>query len=355
MTFYCLVSRYKYLITSLFFSCEYVTIDLKSRNFTRVTRGPETGSYHHPLFRRGERGLCSKMTCHKSGSFRHTEPMNPVALGIATPGMVQHGFIDSKNSLRSDSDKDDDKSTSFMDEIVAFLQPTPLHPSIDGKLSELRFSHSLSAPELQGGICQPNQIIFGGTANATVMSSFANKNFSSSEMRRENTPATQQSETYIQTLQEQRRTLQQQLSMQKQTSFPQSLWSSSRQILGNRESISLAPAMPANCLYNMVSPAERISTPQRSTTTNVFEKLEQNNNTNTNGEWANTVSSMGQFGTSGFPKQDVESLRNSYPATTMDDLLRSMYLRTQPKPYIAPNYFEQEYLKFLQEGNMKSL
>eukprot|EP00529_Nitzschia_sp_RCC80_P016551 CAMPEP_0113481826 /NCGR_PEP_ID=MMETSP0014_2-20120614/22606_1 /TAXON_ID=2857 /ORGANISM="Nitzschia sp." /LENGTH=657 /DNA_ID=CAMNT_0000375329 /DNA_START=335 /DNA_END=2308 /DNA_ORIENTATION=+ /assembly_acc=CAM_ASM_000159 len=73
-------------------------------NFTRVTRGPETGAYYHPMFQRGQLELCLMMTCHDARSVSsssdgvHGETMNPVALGIATPGMINHGFVDKGGS-----------------------------------------------------------------------------------------------------------------------------------------------------------------------------------------------------------------------------------------------------------------
>ena len=66
------------LIPRLYFCCS-------QRNFTRVTRGPETGAYYHPLFQKGNLRLCMQMSCISSKSAQQLQPMNPVALGLAIP------------------------------------------------------------------------------------------------------------------------------------------------------------------------------------------------------------------------------------------------------------------------------
>jgi hypothetical protein len=57
----------------------YVSLD---RNFTRVTRGPETGAYYHPLFQKDDLRLAQQMTCINSRSPQQLHSMDPVALGI---------------------------------------------------------------------------------------------------------------------------------------------------------------------------------------------------------------------------------------------------------------------------------
>jgi len=42
------------------------TRKLNRWGFTRVTRGPETGSYYHKFFQRGDMDLCMQMTCQSS-------------------------------------------------------------------------------------------------------------------------------------------------------------------------------------------------------------------------------------------------------------------------------------------------
>lgn len=68
------------------------TRKLNRWNFTRVTRGPETGAYYHPLFQRDCPHLCLQMTCIGSKVNQTIEPMNPIALGLATPNMLDHGI-----------------------------------------------------------------------------------------------------------------------------------------------------------------------------------------------------------------------------------------------------------------------
>lgn len=61
------------------------TRKLNRWNFTRVTRGPETGAYYHPLFQKGNLRLCMQMSCISSKSAQQLQPMNPVALGLTMP------------------------------------------------------------------------------------------------------------------------------------------------------------------------------------------------------------------------------------------------------------------------------
>ncbi len=69
------------------------TRKLNRWNFTRVTRGDEVGSYYHPLFQRGKTELCMQMTCMGSKTTQSMEPLNPVALGLATPKMIEQGLL----------------------------------------------------------------------------------------------------------------------------------------------------------------------------------------------------------------------------------------------------------------------
>eukprot|EP00934_Nitzschia_sp_Nitz4_P004350 Nitzschia sp. Nitz4//scaffold18_size181773//161999//163555//NITZ4_001941-RA/size181773-processed-gene-0.29-mRNA-1//1//CDS//3329540089//4340//frame0 len=68
------------------------TRKLNRWSFTRVTRGSEVGAYYHPLFQRDNKALCSQMTCIGSKTPQSIEPLNPVALGLATPNMISHGL-----------------------------------------------------------------------------------------------------------------------------------------------------------------------------------------------------------------------------------------------------------------------
>jgi hypothetical protein len=72
------------------------------RSFTRVTRGHEAGSYYHPLFQRGKEKLCKDMTCNPSPGPKSNEYINPVALGIVTPAMIQMGLVDPESSSETD-------------------------------------------------------------------------------------------------------------------------------------------------------------------------------------------------------------------------------------------------------------
>ena len=69
------------------------TRKLNRWNFTRVTRGEEVGAYYHPLFQRGKKHWCLQMTCVGSNVPQSVEPLNPVALGLTTPNMIEQGLL----------------------------------------------------------------------------------------------------------------------------------------------------------------------------------------------------------------------------------------------------------------------
>lgn len=56
------------------------------RNFIRVTRGSEVGSYHHPSFQKDQSKLVPKMTCIGSKQSQSLKPLDPIALGIVPMG-----------------------------------------------------------------------------------------------------------------------------------------------------------------------------------------------------------------------------------------------------------------------------
>ncbi|GAX25494.1 hypothetical protein FisN_12Lh033 [Fistulifera solaris] len=62
------------------------TRKLNRWNFVRVTRGPETGAYYHPMFLKGNMKLCTQMTCISAKAPQQLQPMDPVALGLGSPG-----------------------------------------------------------------------------------------------------------------------------------------------------------------------------------------------------------------------------------------------------------------------------
>lgn len=73
------------------------TRKLNRWGFTRVTRGPEMGSYYHKLFLRDDPSLCLRMSSHSSSKFQDTQqqlmpaPMPPLPFGMpmafGMPGM----------------------------------------------------------------------------------------------------------------------------------------------------------------------------------------------------------------------------------------------------------------------------
>jgi hypothetical protein len=60
------------------------TRKLNRWGFTRVTRGPEMGSYYHKLFLRDDPSLCLRMSSHNSGKFQEQQQLmpNPMAGGM---------------------------------------------------------------------------------------------------------------------------------------------------------------------------------------------------------------------------------------------------------------------------------
>jgi len=60
-------------VSSRFFACNFQKKTLDSpqpfsfiRGFRQATRGPDTGAFHHPLFRRDQPELCLDMVCKRS-------------------------------------------------------------------------------------------------------------------------------------------------------------------------------------------------------------------------------------------------------------------------------------------------
>ncbi|GKY97797.1 hypothetical protein MPSEU_000737800 [Mayamaea pseudoterrestris] len=66
------------------------TRKLNRWNFIRVTRGAESGAYYHAQFQRDDPKMVSQMTCINSKSPQQLQPMDPVALGLATPSGGQY-------------------------------------------------------------------------------------------------------------------------------------------------------------------------------------------------------------------------------------------------------------------------
>jgi len=63
------------------------TRKLNRWGFTRVTRGPEMGSYYHKLFLRDEPNLCLRMSSHSSSKFQEQQQLMPNPMGMPFGGM----------------------------------------------------------------------------------------------------------------------------------------------------------------------------------------------------------------------------------------------------------------------------
>lgn len=67
------------------------TRKLNRWNFLRAASGDEIGAYYHPLFLRDRKELCSQMVCGQQVA--QPPPLNTMALGLATPNMIEQGFL----------------------------------------------------------------------------------------------------------------------------------------------------------------------------------------------------------------------------------------------------------------------
>jgi hypothetical protein len=78
------------------------TRKLNRWGFTRVTRGPEMGSYYHKLFLRDDPSLCLRMSSHSSSKFQEQQQLMPApmapggmpfgAMPFGMPGMPMPGM-----------------------------------------------------------------------------------------------------------------------------------------------------------------------------------------------------------------------------------------------------------------------
>lgn len=116
-----------------FSCCHYSPARLDCcRNFSRVVKGADAGSFFHPSFRRGGKALCAKITCG-TGTPGRPEPMDPaIALSLATPGMIRHGLID-HGDAKTLPPPSDPNSVPYFGIDPKFLQPTPIHPRLDSR------------------------------------------------------------------------------------------------------------------------------------------------------------------------------------------------------------------------------
>jgi hypothetical protein len=112
----------------------------KYRGFVRTMRGEDVGAYYHPSFRRDRKDLCETITSTGSSNSEESELTNPsLALGLATPAMIQHGLVDRElgkidsamvpelGSLDPTAALESNPSfNTFSDP----FQPTPIHPRL---------------------------------------------------------------------------------------------------------------------------------------------------------------------------------------------------------------------------------
>ena len=111
------------------------TRKLNRWGFIRVTRGPETGAYYHPLFRRNERRLVLQMTCHTATS-TNSDSSNPnnTAGAVTTSKRVSgstHASVENESmSMMMYPNYLDPAATQFMYHHNPFAGPgQPQHPS----------------------------------------------------------------------------------------------------------------------------------------------------------------------------------------------------------------------------------
>ena len=101
--------------------------------FHQIRKGPDTGAFHHPLFKRDEPALCLQMDCEKAGTSNSRAKASKPALEPAVP----HRF----------TPKDDpDPLSSIIQDSLTKFQSQQTSPSIEeGSLSSRSSDGKLKA------------------------------------------------------------------------------------------------------------------------------------------------------------------------------------------------------------------
>lgn len=85
------------------------------RGFRQATRGPDTGAFHHPLFRRDKPELCLEMVCQKSRERQPLRRGNTSEKGDVLPAMTSSDKQDRpsrSDSCNASCPSSDDRSVS---------------------------------------------------------------------------------------------------------------------------------------------------------------------------------------------------------------------------------------------------
>lgn len=93
------------------------TRKLNRWGFRQATRGPDTGAFHHPFFRRDEPDLCLDMTCQKSRKRQ---------VGLSERSKKSTGSTPSKNAFQSSS-KNPEMTAALTKESLATLPTSELN------------------------------------------------------------------------------------------------------------------------------------------------------------------------------------------------------------------------------------
>lgn len=84
----------------------FLTLDI-IRGFRQATRGPDTGAFHHPLFRRDDPALCSGMVCQRSRDRKDSEPIlnhqRPQSLQVKQNSLAGVGNLSTEDSFNGSS------------------------------------------------------------------------------------------------------------------------------------------------------------------------------------------------------------------------------------------------------------
>ena len=102
----CLNFGFIHLLTSFILSYLY------HRGFRQVTKGPDIGSFHHPLFRRDEPNLCLRMNCQSKAQKMQIDPPKRTAALPPKKRLKGVSFPSTTASSSTTQSQDDGSSTT---------------------------------------------------------------------------------------------------------------------------------------------------------------------------------------------------------------------------------------------------
>jgi hypothetical protein len=85
---------------------------LNIRGFRQATRGPDTGAFHHELFRRDQPEVCLEMVCQKSREKQAPRRTLPEKKGLNSTARISDNRVVSDSSNASSVSSDEGSSVS---------------------------------------------------------------------------------------------------------------------------------------------------------------------------------------------------------------------------------------------------